>query len=129
VACGAKPNYIERLCVVFVMRLDKVGGLAIAAWLFLELSSLESPFDGIMSPSLFGVVPPVGAASLVSVFLMNTALPHWSLFSEPRMDAEILLAADVRAEAPLTPRDGGRAFVELRRALFAGPFHHSRRIA
>ena len=92
---GAKPNDVEGLCIVFVVRLNEVSGLAIAAWAFLEPSRFESPFDGVMSPSLFSVVPPVGAASLGPVFLVDAAFPYRSVLAKPWMDAEILLAAVV----------------------------------
>ena len=93
------------------------------AGMLLKLSGLERPFDGLIGMGFFRIVLPVRAASLCSVFLGDAATPLRSLLAEPRVKADVFVAADVRAEAPFAPRDLGRAFIDLCRALFADPFH------
>jgi hypothetical protein len=94
-AGGAKPDYVEGLRVVFVVRLDEVSGLAVAAWAFLEPPAPQRVFDSLMCLRLFGIVPPIRAASLVSVFPSDAALPCRSLFTEPRVGAIVFLTAGI----------------------------------
>jgi hypothetical protein len=114
VARTTKPNDIKGLGIVLVVGVKIFGSSTVLAWAFLKSALLYGPLNDLINVAL-RVIPRIA--------FFGPASPLRSLLAEPGMKADVLIAADVRAEASLAPCNLGRALIELRRALFADPFH------